>query len=693
MNQTSRNNLAKLLATEDISVEHKNIPTAYFDVKDRVLGLPIWKDASKDVYDLLVGHEVGHALFTPTTNFIDLAKDIDPNNVSAVKSFINVVEDARIEKKIKRKFPGLRKNFYKGYEELVEKNFFGTSGRELASYSLIDKINLHFKIGSHIDIPLDSTEKSIIDEIDKAENFDTVIEIVKKIYEHEMEELEETPESSDTDSKGESGADDQNTSPEEDFADDDSEDGEEESSSGNAPTDGKADDEDDDEQLEESETQENFNESMKDTATKGTSEYVYAKIPSVSSEKFIIDHKICNKQVTNWLLGRNLETESTNFKHFKKSITKTVNYLAKGFEMKKSAAEYAKASTSKTGVIDTNKIHSYKFNDDLFRRVTSIPQGKNHGLLMFIDWSGSMHGSLFDTIKQTITLAMFCKKVNIPFEIYTFTDANVNKELDYTLKYKVGDLIFSPFNLRNYLSSRMNNREFDTALWNIYCLSDCLERGHWGTCDSLGSTPLNDAILATFDIYEKFKDANRLEKVNVIYLTDGASNGNTMVYDPESNYGYKTISTNWWGDTSSFIVDPITKISIGIKKTHNITNALLKHLGTRYGANVLGFFIVDRVAGGELAQQVDPNGDKPYGHIAEFNKKLRKEKSVTLSDHDGYTELYVIRGGKDLKVEADSLDGVAADATKRVLTTAFKKNQRSKVSNKVILDNFIEAIS
>ena len=143
----------------------------------------------------------------------------------------------------------------------------------------------------------------------------------------------------------------------------------------------------------------------------------------------------------------------------------------------------------------------------------------------------------------------------------------------------------------------------------------------------------------------------------------------------------------------TYIVDPVTKESIGVKRTHNITNALLRHLAIRYDTNVLGFFIVDRVGSGELAQQIDPNGDKPYGHFKDFSKKLNKEKSVTLLKHDGYTELYVIRGGKDLKVEADSLDGVAADATKRVLTTAFKKNQRSKVSNKVILDNFIEAIS
>ena len=122
MNVESRSNLAKLLATEDISVEHKNIPTAFFDTKNRVLGLPIWKDASKDVYDLLVGHEVGHALYTPTTDFATLASDIDPENVPAVRSFINVIEDARIEKKIKRKFPGLRKNFFQGYSELIERN-------------------------------------------------------------------------------------------------------------------------------------------------------------------------------------------------------------------------------------------------------------------------------------------------------------------------------------------------------------------------------------------------------------------------------------------------------------------------------------------------------------------------------------------------------------------------------------------
>ena len=119
VSKTQKSGLAKLLATENISVRHENIPTAYFNIKTRTLGLPNWDNASSDVYDLLVGHEVGHALFTPIIDLPELCASIDADNVPAVKSFINVIEDVRIEKKIKRKFAGLRKNFYKGYEELV----------------------------------------------------------------------------------------------------------------------------------------------------------------------------------------------------------------------------------------------------------------------------------------------------------------------------------------------------------------------------------------------------------------------------------------------------------------------------------------------------------------------------------------------------------------------------------------------
>ena len=79
--------LAKLLAKENLTVEHGNYHTAWFDVKNRVLGLPIWKDRGKDVYDLLVGHEVGHALYTPLEGLHDSNEEIK----GCPRSYINVV--------------------------------------------------------------------------------------------------------------------------------------------------------------------------------------------------------------------------------------------------------------------------------------------------------------------------------------------------------------------------------------------------------------------------------------------------------------------------------------------------------------------------------------------------------------------------------------------------------------------------
>ena len=69
----------------------------------------------------------------------------------------------------------------------------------------------------------------------------------------------------------------------------------------------------------------------------------------------------------------------------KKSTT-----LVKEFECRKSADAYSRATTARTGVLDTSKLHTYKYNEDLFKKVSVLPDGKNHGLIFVLDWSGSM---------------------------------------------------------------------------------------------------------------------------------------------------------------------------------------------------------------------------------------------------------------------------------------------------------------
>ena len=139
-----KSQLAKLLATEDLIVEHRQVETAQFDVHTRVLTLPQWDRASEVVYDLLVGHEVGHALFTP---------DDDGPKGGVPHQFINVTEDARIEKLMKRKYAGLYKTFRRGYSELSNEDFFCLENEDIGKMNLADRANLHFKIGDYTYIP------------------------------------------------------------------------------------------------------------------------------------------------------------------------------------------------------------------------------------------------------------------------------------------------------------------------------------------------------------------------------------------------------------------------------------------------------------------------------------------------------------------------------------------------------------
>ena len=173
INYEIKSQLAKLLATEDLVVENKPVATAQFNVETRVLTLPMWKSASNSVYDMLVGHEVGHALFTPNDWSFE---------GTVPQQFVNVTEDARIEKLMKRKYPGLHKSFNAGYKELAEEDFFCLDGEDIDNMNLADKANLYFKIGKHLDITFTDEEKVIIEQIGDAETFDEAVEAAKVMY-------------------------------------------------------------------------------------------------------------------------------------------------------------------------------------------------------------------------------------------------------------------------------------------------------------------------------------------------------------------------------------------------------------------------------------------------------------------------------------------------------------------------------
>ena len=184
INTGVKGTLAKLLATEDLVVEHRKCETAQFDVERRVLTLPVWDNASEDVYDMLVSHEVGHALFTPNEDWT--------SKIKVPHSFINVIEDARIEKLMKRKYAGLPKTFFKGYQELDGEDFFQVNDKgDLRDIQLIDRINLQFKVGNFTYIPFQDSEYEFVKRAEEVETFEEVMQLSKDIFDFMKQQWEE----------------------------------------------------------------------------------------------------------------------------------------------------------------------------------------------------------------------------------------------------------------------------------------------------------------------------------------------------------------------------------------------------------------------------------------------------------------------------------------------------------------------
>ena len=576
VNYEIKSQLAKLLATEDIIVENKNVETAQFNVADRVLTLPRWSFASDVVYDLLVGHEVGHALFTPDDEWY-LTSDIP-------QSIVNVVEDARIEKLMKRKYPGMSKTFYNGYGELNDEDFFELEDTDLNTLNLADRANLYFKGGSHMIIDFTAEEKDIVNVISKCETFDDVLKASELLFKYcqaerdkkKSEELEQAPEIK---LKGESGSEKEEYGDLEDLSEglgkDKDQQGEGEPKGGdqspdqhiidpNQPWDkhsqnpqshgkGPATGSDDIEAI----TDEIFNEKvseLNDSNMTNARDNVYAQVPQVNLEKFIISNEQVTKELHDHftsvqydvnqmkydaeLIERgfvnsdsyyNLKYVDDEFNKFKKSAQKGVNYLVKEFEMKKSADAYARTAISKTGVLDTSKLHTYKFNEDIFKKINIVPDGKNHGLIFILDWSGSMSHVMQDTLKQLYNLMWFCRKVSIPFEVYAFTNEWNRSLRDYTTGridsvdpkplYEAREYIFrveDGFSLMNLFTSKVNAKTLEHQLLNIWRVANVFynRSGAYYTYPHklcLSGTPLNETLLSLHKILPQFQKDNKVD--------------------------------------------------------------------------------------------------------------------------------------------------------------------------------------
>lgn len=554
----AKSNLARLMATENLVVEERNVETASFDIKSRILTVPILNgNLSPYLYDLLLGHEVGHALETPAQGWHDSIFDHKVN-----KSILNVCEDVRIEKKIKRKFPGLKLSFVRGYNELMDMDFFGVKDTDLNDLNFIDRVNLHTKGGASQGIEFNEKETELLSEIESTETWPEVVAVARKVQDFMKAQLEELKKMNNKDAvpgktkQSSSGTEAQplDEGVEEEKEQKQDKPGTGEPTEAHTPGDDDQDGQDTENQSSggndggkdydlKSETDEAFRERERDLYdTKNVKkDIIYSTIPKTDSGATIFTYKevlekieLHNKKMVSYGQSRlNVKKLDENFVKFKNESTKIVSYLVKEFELRKNADQQKRASVSKTGELNMNRISEYKLTDDIFKRMTNVPNGKSHGLVMFVDWSGSMNDHLPATIRQLLNLVMFCKRVNIPFDVYAFTTQwwKYDEKSHVPSKKqesKVGDLVLDQnYSLMNLLSSRMTTKEYQNmsrylldigSSWRLFS-----ENFDMPDELSLGGTPLNSAIISAFDIIPKFKADNKLQIVNAVFLTDGES--------------------------------------------------------------------------------------------------------------------------------------------------------------------------
>ena len=731
--------IAKLLSEEDISVVQKKTKTAAFNVETRELILPLWKEEmSKDISDLFICHEIGHALYTS----VDLLTKMQERKID--KSYVNIIEDARIEKMVQDKYLGTRSCFTKGYKELISKDFFGVNNKDLNELNLADRINLYFK--GMDNVPFSSVEQTWVEKVRNVKTEDEVLDIAQGLMDFTDKNEESQNQEQEQQSQSSVGSDEGEGENQESGSDDNSDDSSDDTQSQGSNNDGdegqeetqssSSEESDDDKNTEEKKTEVNsgfqggegykhtattdlsFDKSLDDAMDKNAKDRVYATIPKVN-DKVIIDYKSileqCKKHYDKTENSSKFisKTKSDMIK-FQMDSKKVVSYMVKEFEMKKSADLYKRASVSKTGTLNMGALHTYQFNEDLFAKVTTLPGATNHGLVMFFDWSGSMQYNLTQTLKQLYNLVWFCDRVKIPYKVYAFSDAYV-RPASYagidSESVKVtqnpdnkSDLDVSGFRLIEMFSDKMRKNETSDMMHYWYMMG-CYYAGYrdWSNAGypvsppyrlQLGGTPLNHAIVAAMSIIPKFKIDNGIQKVNAVFLTDGVSHKANRKISGESLGGYST---------DDYITDKVTNTTVtsenkgryysGEKQTTMLLELLKKRIPE---SNVLGFFVAGSGKTGIVRREIIQDKMGLHWDDMDTLKKCQKElrtNKVLVCKTAGYDEYYILPSIP--KVDENDEDGIQVKENAKTgdLKRAFAKFSKSKVLNRQLLNKFIAQVA
>jgi hypothetical protein len=687
-NQPQSNDiLAKLLAHENINIVRGNVSTASFDIRNRVLVLPRWKDMTQSCEQMLILHEVGHALFTSEEKYGVVFEKENRH----LKGYANVIEDVRIESRMKERYPGCRKTFTDGYKELRDRNFFDIKNRDLSKMLLIDRINIYYKVGYNSGVVFTAEEHVFVQRADKCKTETDVIALSKEIYEFSKNQKNEKEEEQNID----------------DIEDESDGDGFDDGESYEIETEDS--DEDIDEKAPKRITHGDVKDGVDPELQPETVDALANKLEESADSSMHFEYfepvfqygsqydnvMIGYQRVLSELKGQIEAREVisyTQVQEFKASSSSMVNYLIKEFEMKKSATSYKRAKIAKLGQLNLNKLYAYKLKDDIFKQVMVMKEGKKHGMVFLLDWSGSMSNNIAETMEQVINLAMFCQKAQIPFQVFAFTDGYGEYYMNSETPVETNPNGFRSsfhFKLLELFSSKMTNAEFNSMIGLM------LNRP-WRFRDyGLNGTPLEDATLYMATYLGKFKKDFQIEKMSLITLTDGE--GGTL-----NNYTRPTCDGIGYvgGERKkikAILRDPITRKEYSLGDCANTQMVAMRSLiADRYDCKCIGFYI-SSLSLGEVRRFHKSNMthllNKPHqlaSSIEEVHNSLRSDKYKVIANMPGYHEFYMLAS---TKIKETDLSAITSDMSAASIARNLGKMFNTRKTSRVVLDKFVNQIS
>jgi hypothetical protein len=603
-------------------------------------------------------------------------------------------------------------------------------------------------MGAHVPVSFNDDERKFLVDIDNAETWDEVVDVARRVFAYTKQQKEEQQEqqinnmddlkkeieqqqeqdssefedfsdeetddeSDDSDySDDDSDLDEESDGSDSQETDDESESEDSESNSEHASSDGSEDSENDDDP--ESVTDRNFRQREQELINQSGQVFM-VELPEANLSKIILQNSVVMNDLEMFIrsqiadpsrpYGRNkISYEAVAAKcvrKFNANNKKFVMHLLKEFEMRKKAADYARVQTAKTGELNMNVLHNYKFSNDLFKKISVVPKGKNHGMIMYVDMSGSMDSILSNTIEQCLVLVSFCRLAKIPFDVYGFSNDHYSSSgpqvgnnsekfiLSAANEGTVGRIDSFGFHLKHLIGSTLAPADYRRSFATLCIVMNEYRRGHYSDQDNdhgsfyynwetggfgLNGTPFQQTLLASRDMINKFRANHKLDVVNVIYLTDGE--------------GQDGLVMPWCRDGVVYLVDKKTKKKIRVN--YNVQSALTELVRDVTGCKHLGFFLAGKSDVARVCKDLEWSKKMDANKIRALKKQFREEKFMAINNL-GYDKYFYIQSATKT-IEEDKMQ-IVAGMTKNKMANEFSKSVTSKKSSRALVTQFAEEIS